>query len=116
MKNLLASGRTSEHLKGQKDKSAKNKILAKQSKKIKQRGLTLCASEKPLQKNSTSLLDTMPFHIFIEDCASPWEYSPLTSTASTSTIEFARFESEDVSGRAEEEGRFKEAWGPFSVE
>ena len=67
----------------------------------------------PWRKNSTSLLATMPFHIFIEDCASPWEHSPLTPTASTSSIEFALFESEDVSGRAEEEGRFKEARGPF---
>ena len=74
--------------------------------------LTLCALETPWRKNSTSLLATIPFHIFIKDCASPWEHSPLTSSASSSIIEFAHFES----GRAEEEGRFKEARGPPSAE
>ena len=39
----------------------------------------------------------------------------MTSKAAASSIEFARFESEDASGGAEDEGHFKEAREPHSA-
>ena len=57
----------------------------------------------------------MPFHVFNGDYSIPREYSPLNSATTASIIEFPCFESEDASGRANEEGHLNETRGLLSA-